>query len=291
MFGKYLKFVALIFIVCVVCTICGLEFVQGQGGQRAFQGTTGIPSDVYFEAALGNVVGIEDFHQFGKNPDIDTAAPEDVWNGGLTYTGHPTGAAETMEIFSSSVNDVAAGSGALTVEISHLLDGTGAESPAITVTLNGTTPVSLGALTYYRCTKVKVLTAGATGSNEGTLTLRHTSTTANIFCVMPIGANETTIFAYTVPLGKTLVISAGSVQMARASGAAGSATISFRARPNGGVYNTIVSPEISHGSGFTVNGKNYMVFTARTDIKLRVDDVSDNDTIVTGNIRGLLIKN
>ncbi len=291
MFRKYLMLFVPILTACFLCLIPVTEPVQGAGGQRAWQGTAGLPSDLHFEASLGNVPGIEVLNFFGKNPDIDTAAPEDVWNGGLTYTGQPTGAAETMEIFSSSVNDDTGGTGAITVEISRLLGSTGAESDPITVTLDGTTPVSLGAVTYYRSTKVKVLTAGSTGSNEGTLTLRHTTTTANIFAVMPIGANETTIFAYTVPLGKTLLISAGSVQMARASGAAGSATISFRARPDGGVYNTVVSPEISHGSGYAVNGKNYMLFTAQTDIKVRVDDVSDNDTIVTGNIRGLLIDN
>ncbi len=291
MFGKYLKLFVPILIAGLLCTIPVPEPVHGAGGQRAFQGTAGIPSDLHFEAALGGVIGIELFNQFGRNPQIDTAAAEDVWNGGGVYTGQPTGAAETMEILSSSVNDIAAGSGALTVQISHLLDATGAESDPITVTMNGTTPVSLGAVTYYRSTKVKVLTAGATGSNEGTLTLRHTTTTANIFSVMPIGANETTILAYTVPLGKTLLISAGSIQMARASGAAGSAQISFRARPDGEVYHTILSPEITNSSGYTINGKNYLVFAAQTDIKLRVDDVSDNLTIVTGNIRGLLIDN
>ncbi len=261
------------------------------GGQRPWQGTAGIPSDLHFEAALGNVPGISIMYKFGKNPDIDTGTPEDIWNGGGDYTGQPTGAAETMEIFSSSVNDVAAGSGALTVEISQLLDSTGAEADPVTVTLNGVTPVSLGALTYYRCSRVRVLTAGATGSNEGTLTLRHTTTTANIFAVMPIGANQTTIFAYTVPLGKTLLIGAGDVHMARALGAAGSATISFRSRPNGGVYNTISSSEISHASAHSINGKNYMLFTERTDIKLRCDSVSDNNNIITGNARGLLVDN
>ncbi len=290
---KFLKnpinFVLTILALAVIAIVSGNIFAGG--GQRPWQGTAGLPSDLHFEAALGNVIGIELFQQFGRNPNIGTAAAEDVWNGGGLYTGQPTGAAETMEIFSSSVNDIAAGSGAITVEISQILDGTGVQADPVTVTLNGTTPVSLGVLTYNRSTKIKVLTAGATGSNEGTLTLRHTTTTANIFAVMPIAANETTIFAYTVPLGKTLLINSGSVQMARASGAAGSAAISFRARPLGGVYNTIVSPEISNSSGFTVNGKNYILFEERTDIKLRVDSVSDNLTIVTGNIRGLLVDN
>ncbi len=289
---KFIGFFLLLVFACFVCFMGESKVaVHAGGGQRAWQGTAGMPSSLYLETVLGNVIGVSEFHQFGKNPQIDTAAGEDVWNGGGVYTGHPTGAAETMEILSSSINDDAGGSGALTVEISNLLDSTGAEADAVTVALDGTTPVSLGALTYYRCTKVKVLTAGATGSNEGTLTLRHTTTTANVFAVMPIGANETTIFAYTVPLGKTLLIDAGSVQMARASGAAGSASTSFRARPDGGVYNTVVSPEITNSSGYFINGKNYMVFQAETDIKLRVDSVSDNLTIVTGNIRGLLIDN
>ncbi len=236
------------------------------------------------------IPGEETFEAHGKNPDIDTATfPEDVWNGGSDYTGFPTGAAETMEIFSSSANDTGAGTGARTITIYNLMDDTGASMPDVTVTLNGTTPVSLGVQTYYRGgTVMKIRTAGSTGANQGAITLRHTTTTANIFAVMPTLANETAIAARTIPLGKTYRVGDTSFQMARANGSPGSATTSFRYRPHGEVFRSKLSPEISHANSFVRRECCYDTYEARTDIKMRVDEVSDNNTIVTADFGGVL---
>ena len=250
-----------------------------------------IPALFELEVAKGNVVGHTPFQKYGKNPDVGTGGLEDIWNGGSLFTGFPTGAAETMEVFSSSANDTAAGTGARTLTIYNLLDDTGAEMPNITVTLNGTTPVSLGAGLYYRGgTRMKVITAGSTGANEGTLTLRHTTTTTNIFAVMPTLANQTAILAYTVPLGKTLYIKA-SFGMSRASGAAGSAVVSLRNRLFGTdtVFNSSVAPAITDDSKY--RGNYYFKYLERTDVKGRADSVSDTSTIVTGEFEGYLIDN
>ncbi len=241
-------------------------------------------------AARGLVPGTAVFEKYGKNPDIDTGtAPEDIWNGANDYTGFPTGAAETMEIFSSDANDTSAGTGARTVRIFNLLDDTGAELSNVDVSLNGTTPVSLGAQEYYRGgSRMKVLTTGSGGTNVGTLTLRHTTTTANIFAVMPTLNNQTAICAYTVPLGKTLYINRLNAQMGRASGAAGSATMTFRAREHGAVFNSVANPTITNGLTYNYNA-GYFVFPARTDLKMRCEDVSDNNTIITAEFGGYLI--
>ena len=291
------KYDLLGFLACVIIFITGLfvynlpDYAEAGGGQRAWQGTSGIPADLFLEMAQGTIIGHEHFDKFGKNSDIDMAAGEDIWGGGGIYTGFPTGAAETMEIFSSDVDDTSAGTGARTVIIYNLLDDTGAELPDITVTLNGTTPVSLGAITYYRGgTNMRVITAGSTGSNEGTLTLRHTTTTANIFAVMPIGNNQTAILAFTIPLGKTLYIHRINMQLSRASGAAGSASMSLRAREPGGVFNAIIIPEITEASSYTAIDS-WMIITERTDVKLRCENVSDNSTIISAVIEGVLIKN
>lgn len=249
--------------------------------------------DSFYErntVAKGNVKGHTSFEKFGKNINIATSStPEDVWNGGGDYTGFPTGAAETMEIFSSSDDDTDGGSGARTVRIYNLLDENGAQLPDVEVTLNGQTPVSLGATLYYRGgTRIKVLTAGVDGRNVGTLTLRHTTTTANIFAVMPIGMNQTAIAAYTVPLGKTLYCKV-NMQMSRDNGLAGSASVSFRNREHGTVFNTSVGPEISDSKSY--EGKDFKKFVERTDIKVRVDSVSDNNTIVSADFYGELVDN
>ncbi len=239
----------------------------------------------------GNISGTTIFEKFGRNGDIDTGTAEDVWHGGGDYTGFPTGSAEIMEIASSDANDTAAGTGARTVRIYGLLDGTGAAVADQDVTLNGTSYVDVHASnTYYRGgARIKVLTAGSGGENAGTLTLRHKTTTANIFAVMPATMNQTAVAAWTVPLGQTLYISRISIQMARANGAAGSAHVSIRSRPDGAVFNTTVSPEVtdSHGYEFANNG--FFTFAARTDIKARVESVSDNNTIVTAEFGGFLV--
>lgn len=250
------------------------------------------PQDFKLEVAKGNISGHAIFEKFGKNPDIDTGSiPEDIWNGGGLYTGQPTGAAETMEIFSSSANDTAAGTGARTVRIFNLLDGTGAAVSDVDVTLNGTTPVSLGAGTYYRGgSRIKVLTTGSGGSNAGTITLRHTTTTSNIFAVMPVGLNQTSIAAYTVPLGKTLYIDRIEFQLGRANGSAGQAEMSFRNRPHGADtgYNSAVAPSITNSSSYRLMDTQ-LTFPARTDIICRCDDVSDNNSIITAEFSGILV--
>lgn len=246
-------------------------------------------ANLLLEIAKGNIAGHSIVDVFGRNPDIGTATdPEDVWGGGGDYTGFPTGSAETMEIASSSANDTSAGTGARTVRVSGLIDGSGAAVADQDVTLNGTSQVSLGAGTYIRASKIVVLTAGSGGENAGTLTLRHTTTTANIFAVMPVSANHTHIAVYTVPLATTLYLFALSMDMARASGAAGSASVSLRIRPNGGVFQSELTPEITNSKSF--NESNFPhVIEALSDVKIRVDSVSDNATIVSAHFDGILV--
>jgi len=246
--------------------------------------------DFKLEVAKGNVPNNSTFEKFGKNPDVDTvSSPEDIWNGGGDYTGQPTGSAETLEIFSSDANDTIAGTGARTVRISNLLDGTGAQAADVVVNMNGVTAVSLGAGTYNRSSRMKVLTAGSGGENAGELTLRHTTTTTNIFAVMPAAFNQTEIAAYTVPLGFTLYVERISFELVRANGTAGSATVSFRCRPDGGVYDTVVSPAISTAFAYVFANNGYYKFNALDDLKCRVDDVSDNNSIITAEFGGVLI--
>jgi len=249
--------------------------------------------DYALEVALGNIPGQTLFEKYGRNSGINTNTdPQDIWNGGGDYSGFHTGSAETMEIFSSSTNDTGAGTGARTVTIFNLLDSTGASVPDVTVTLTGSTPVSLGASLYYRGgTRIKVITAGSSGYNEGELTLRHTTTTANIFATMPTIKNQTAIAAYTVPLGKTLYISRISMQLARLNGSAGSANMTFRAREHGAVFSSVISPEITNSNSYLYENSGFYIFPERTDIKVRCESVSDNATIVTSDFNGILIDN
>ena len=135
-------------------------------------------------------------NKFGRNADVDAA--EDVWDGGGDYTGFPTSTLETVTVISSSANDAAAGTGARTLRI-YGLDANYALQQE-DVTLNGTTGVATSN-TYRRVYRAYVLTAGSVQTNVGALTLRHTTTAANIFAVMAAGYGQTHVTAYTVPTG------------------------------------------------------------------------------------------
>ena len=246
-----------------------------------------------FNLKVGGLVpGAELFSKFGRNPVIDTTSdPEDIWNGGGLYTGFPT-QSETLEIFSSSASDTALGTGVRTVLVTGLLDENYERMPDVTVTLNGTTPVSLGVQTYHRCSGAKTLTAGSTGSNVGTLTIRHTTTTANIFIVMPISTNESQVFAYTVPAGHTLVIPDFAVKMGRSGGTAGSANIRLKIKyDNDNVWRTVKNMEITDASGYIYDSQVPFIAFEKYDIKVTVQTVSDNSTAVTGESDGYLINN
>lgn len=244
--------------------------------------------DFPFRVASAGFGRIEKFEKFGRNPAAGTGV-EDVWNGGGVYTGHPTGAAETLEIASSDTDDTAAGgggTGARTVQIHELLDANGAAVADVTVSLNGQSQVSLGAGLYTRSARMTVLTAGSGGKNAGTLTLRHTTTTANIFAVMPIGYNKTLISAYTVPTGKVLFIDQLTASMVRSTGTAVSGSMSFRARAPGCVFESIVAPEISQANSYEYRGP-YHEFAAGTDLKWSVESTSTT-SIVYAEFSGYL---
>jgi hypothetical protein len=201
----------------------------------------------HLKVAKGGDANVVVFEKFGKNPVINTTSdPEDVWAAGGEFTGFPTGAAETMEIYSSVTNDTAAGSGARTVTIYNLLNADGESMPNLVVSLLGTNQVVISTNKYYRGgSRIRVTTAGSEAGNVGVLTLRHTATTANVFATVPVQLNSTSIAAYTVPVGKTLYLDRVQIYLARASGAAGSASISVRARAHGGVFAAVFDPEIS----------------------------------------------
>lgn len=160
---------------------------------------------------------------FGYNPDVDsTSANEDLWNGGGLYTGFPTGAAETLEVFSSSANDTSNGTGARTVRL-YGRDADGL-SQIEDVTMNGTTPVTT-TRTWTRMWLSRVMSAGTGTTNAGQITVRHSSTTANVFAVMPSGVSRTTIAAYTVPTDRRATITLYRASVSNNSGAGTAARV------------------------------------------------------------------
>ncbi len=157
----------------------------------------GAPSDFETNISEGKIEGYSLVNKFGRNPDVDTGSvPEDIYNNGGAYTGFPTGSPEEFQVFSSSASDT----GVLT--FTYLASNTATAWQTATVTLQGTTPVNT-AIVGYRMHTANYASGSSTGFNIGNITVRHRTTTANIFCFMPIGTSQTYVSAYTVPAGST----------------------------------------------------------------------------------------
>lgn len=212
-------------------------------------------------AQMGLIPGVSVLHKFGRNPEL-SGTPGDfeaLWNGGGQYTGFDATAAETIEVFSGSVNDVdSSGTGAHLVEVRGL--GAGFVMQSEIIAMNGTTPVNT-VNEYIRMDRALVLTAGSGGENAGEITVRQNVTTANVFAVIPIGGNRTLIAAYTVPSGKIAYVIAGFASMARKQTA--SCDVRARVRVPGSVFQVV--------EYFTINsaGSSYV----NRDFKLPLDGV------------------
>ncbi len=298
--------------------------------------------------------------KFGRNPDINTG-PEDMWNGGSTYTGFNATAAETLEVFSADANDqgslvssgtatggssttlidsgatfitdsVAAGdvvlndtqgihgyissvdsetqvtvyrmtdggtspsnasgdayrivnandTGAAVVKLTSLLNADFEEQTPEYIIMNGVTGVNTTG-TYLRCPRGKVVLAGSSGLNEGEITVRQSTTTANVMAVMPT-FGQTTIGAYTVPACKIMIIKRFRASITRANGSGGSATIVFQIRERGGAWQgkRVFEVQTGTGTGFTQEGG--IVVPPQTDMKFTITQVSDTNTIAEGAI-------
>jgi len=150
--------------------------------------------------ADGSVPGVSHIEKFGMNTDVDNAK-ETIWDGGGIYTYIET--AETLTATSDSVNDAVAGSGARTVEIQGLNQA--GEVVVETIDVGATTTSE-----FKRVFRVRILTAGSSGVNEGTISITSddTSTLLAIIGIDGTGLNaagrgQTFMAQYTIPTGKT----------------------------------------------------------------------------------------
>lgn len=246
-------------------------------------------TDFLFDVSRGRFSAFSIDTKFGNNPDIDTAStPEDIWEGGGLYTGQPihSAAAETVTIVSDSGNDTAAGTGARTVRIFGL--DANFDEQQEDLTMNGTTLVTSSG-SYKRVFRAFVLTAGSAANNVGILTIAHSTTTANIFARIPAGRGQTAIAAYTVPNNKTMNLVRFRASIGRSSGAAGQAIFTVRARQEGGVYRAVRSEAITTNFPVEYTTKGSIVFPEKTDIIIRCESVSDNNTAFASAFEYVLV--
>lgn len=226
---------------------------------------------------LGWRTGFSTVTKFGSNTDVDAAtAPEDIWSGGGLYTGFPTGAAETITITSGSDDDTATtGAGCRTLTISGL-DANGAEQTE-TVNMGGTGGTTTTS-TWTRVFRAYGASGGASATNVGAITITHTTTTANVFCVIPAGFGQTRQACYTIPAGKQGLLIGGRVSISNNQVNAQECDVAIAIRVNGSSFWRLTDSTIATTSTpSVVLLQSGVAFPALTDITARaVTATSDN---------------
>jgi hypothetical protein len=143
-------------------------------------------------------------NKFGFNNDVDTGASEDIWSAGGIYPYATFQTPKILEILSSSVNDVPAGTGAQEISVFGL-DENGIEKSEVVVT-NGVAPVALsGQWTAINRAFINNGKTGLLGTNDGIITIR-VSGGGTIVSEIPAQRGQTQQCIYRVPSGKTLRI-------------------------------------------------------------------------------------
>ena len=254
-----------------------------QAGQPLLR-TTGSSYDWTINISAGDVDGTSYIEKFGMNTDVDSNK-ETIWDGGDIYSYVST--AETVAVTSDSVNDAVAGSGARTVEI----QGLDADYNIVLETL--TVGGAAGTTEFIRVFRAKVVTAGTSGINEGTIstTSSDTSTVLAQIGIDGTGSNaagrgQTFMALYTVPAGKTAYLTQWTVGCGKQNT---DAIATFLARPEGGAWNAKDIITVSA----TTYAKDYKIplqFTEKTDIEIRAYS-SVNNSLVSSTFNLLLIDN
>jgi hypothetical protein len=240
-----------------------------------------------FDIAQSKRRGHEIIAKFGESADVD-AAGDVIWEGNGPYTGFPT-TSENFEVLSSSIQDVnTSGSGAWSVRLYYL--DTNYEAQTVDVNLNGQTGVDSG-VAGRRCYRVKVLTSASsnTAFNAGVITVRHITTTANIFSAMLAGRNQSGVGAYTIPAGFTGYIKDYGFEMAKTASASASVALYIK---DFGASPRIVHPNtITEASPVKNAFYGYLPVPEKSDIALYVLTISTSNIAFTGDFTVRLVKN
>jgi len=259
-----------------------------QAGQPLLR-TTGSSYDWTINISAGAVDGTGYIEKFGMNVDVDSNK-ETIWDGGgiYSYVASP----ETVAVTSSQPSkDNSTGTGARTVEIQGL------NSAYAVVTETLTVGGSAGTETFIRVFRAKVLTAGSSSVNEGTvsITSSDTSTVLAQIGVDGTGSNaagrgQTFMALYTVPAAKTAYLTQWTVGCGKQNTDAIAMLMTRDPDAIGdGSWNARDIITVSA----TTYAKDYKIplqFTEKTDIEIRAYS-SVNNSLVSSTFNLLLIDN
>lgn len=247
---------------------------------------SGLTTDPGFlNISRGMLAGFRPVVRAGTNPDVDSGAPESVWDQGGLYVFPP--GPLVMFVSSTSTADAAAGTGLQTLTVS----GLDADYNPISevVTLNGQTQVPT-ANAFLRVYGISGLSAGSGGVNVGDVYCGTGSAVggipATIYSRMRPGFNLSAGVQYTIPAGFTgylinaLVSSMGSAVNQFTA-------MSIRRRLLGGVfnrtYNVIVGGQVAD-----LSGDIYVRYPEKTDLDVAVE-TTDANVVCSALLRILLV--
>ena len=226
-------------------------------------------------------------HKFGRNSDQDSAdLPADVWDGGGGgggYTGFPVSDSEQIECLSTSASDTG------DISLGYLLDANLEIAPDETLTLTGTTPVVTVNGPYRRLARMKNIGAS---DFVGTITCRHTTTTANVFLAVAPGSpvpNQTQVAAFTIPAGYTGYLRHIRVSLFGAS--TNRIDGGMFVRSEGSVFRMNVPFEAAGTAPYSEDFPGGIRYEEKTDIVVRIFAASANNLEVVGRFDLLVVKN
>ncbi len=245
-----------------------------------------ISKDWLDEVAGGNVAGYETIDKYGENPDIDTGTfPEDIWDFGGLYVF--SSSADIDRISSSSALDT------MDIEIQGLDSAYNLVTQ--TISLTGQTPVAL-TTSLLRVFRMKNMGTSDISGNvycfvNSAVSSGVPNIDANVRAMIRNGNNQTLMMIYTVPAGKTLYYKQGYIALSRANDVG--AEFTLRVRSEGGVFQTKRKIALNSGASsyWLADYLIARVIPEKTDIVFRCDEVTGNNTAVTGGFSGYLRDN
>lgn len=168
--------------------------------------------DIALRAARGLLPGWSVYVWRGHNPDVDSAAAEDVveWGGSVQYLD----AAETVSVVSASTDDDVGGTGVTAIQIAGI-DANGFELIEV-VTMDGTDAVTTTG-EFLRINTMTAAASGTGGTNAGVITATA-STTGYVMGEIDAGDGISHQGIYTVPAGKRATFGGADINIIKASG-------------------------------------------------------------------------
>jgi hypothetical protein len=210
----------------------------------------------------------------------------------ITVDRFNNGAVEDFAFSSGDSYRVASssGTGAAVVKWQGILNEDYEEQGDAYMILNGTSLVNI-TIDAMRCSRGKIILSGSGGVNAGNITLRQQTTTANVFALLQAGAGQTAAGCDTVPKNKTRIITNFYIAMARANGSAGSANAQFQTRRHFESWQTKRFITITSSISYIPSINPNLIITEKSDVRWRIESVSDNNTTVSAEFEYLEIAN